>query len=1232
MKRLVLILTLAASAQAQSSVTWSLPSTPSPAPNQNGGFISLTNSFDTLSNTTVAYVQSQMSGTMSVTNGSPNVTWVSGDKFSVLWHYPNYIRLGSPGSNWTIASGTYPGSCTAGVPLSCTTLVLSANWTGATGTISYLASPQGTHIYSDAIAFYCAGNSCGGGLTANTWQWGPRWGSLDDECVTSTTGYSLPTMRQNAGVFSLDTTRHRLYLGTGVNNSCHIGSITTNGTSTVTVAVSSGHQFVQAAGMWTGLTAAFPNGASPTTTCTITSVATEASMTVGSCSSGFPSGITTVQIIAPDLPATATNANLVWDFWYLALTSTPPSTPSAFTALSMGAVNLNFVEYNLGTLAYDPDDDGFLLYGSSGIAGTGHNTWVFCSADSPGSGTLTARQTAMGCVATNTWGEVLLSGSPISHPPGVFTPGLVYDAVHHRFWQFGGASSYSIGHVQTDPWQYCPTSADSCGTAQTWTAMSSTSQPPAASTTSWIYPPPIVLDTSAGTLIFHLSDTPADYSCTLGTSPCAWVTVTSSGTSPSSSIATSYDSSRNTIVAIPQGSGTNLWLGALSGGAVAPTLGTCGSGSTTVCPSGLYGVYYSQTINLTAGSAPITWSITSGSLPTGLMLDSTTGVISGTPMTTGTPSFTAQASNSAGNASATLSLTVSAALGHSTYNCLDFDGDGYGVGLGCLGPDADDTDATVHTAAQVLTKWGSFAAFWTHMGWTPSAVLYVDGGSGSCTAVTSPFTYSSGTACGTVDAAVTAMGVGQAVVMRAGTVTRTTAIALKPGTLSGGSCTVYNYYLAYPGEQPDFEWNTSVNGTGVSGSQSCMIVDGWKLYQQCLANASCGGGGYGFPNSGTIHGNTYSHIDVGGFTDNFHPQFNHFNTQIVSSYIHDAYPGGDFGHDIYMGSDCPGGITGSPCTSGVESQGSIIAGNIISNGFQTCIHLNGPMTGLLVDSNLVYGCGNGFNFQSGVNHSTIQNNVIHTSAVATFEFDDYSSTGTESDNPWQCNSENFNLVLNNTIFMDGQVYASNGMSHDSGWPSIEVADFAPSGGTTCQHAGITPDMGHNTYANNILAHSCGTNCVSYAGPVLRYLAYTNPTATAWLDSDTYTNNIFNNFDTSTLIIDPLGNNSPQNCSWFTDTSNAPLASGTLCASNPIFVAANPQWNLLPANWNLAVRSTSPAAGAGLAADAPIYDATGAVRSNTAPTVGAYEIAGSAPSSGGSLIFGNVTIKGNVTVH
>jgi len=63
-------------------------------------------------------------------------------------------------------------------------------------------------------------------------------------------------------------------------------------------------------------------------------------------------------------------------------------------------------------------------------------------------------------------------------------------------------------------------------------------------------------------------------------------------------------------------------------------------------PSGQVNVGYAYTLQATGGSTPYHWSIPSGALPSGIVLNATTGSLSGTPTTAGTSTFTLAVSDS----------------------------------------------------------------------------------------------------------------------------------------------------------------------------------------------------------------------------------------------------------------------------------------------------------------------------------------------------------------------------------------------------------------------------------------------------------------------------------------------------------------------------------------------------------------------------------------------------------
>jgi hypothetical protein len=83
---------------------------------------------------------------------------------------------------------------------------------------------------------------------------------------------------------------------------------------------------------------------------------------------------------------------------------------------------------------------------------------------------------------------------------------------------------------------------------------------------------------------------------------------------------------------------------------------------TTTFADAYVGTAYSQMLTATGGKTPYTWSLSAGALPAGLTLMAASSVVSGTPSSAGTTSFTLTATDANGSSSSTpLTMTVFAA-------------------------------------------------------------------------------------------------------------------------------------------------------------------------------------------------------------------------------------------------------------------------------------------------------------------------------------------------------------------------------------------------------------------------------------------------------------------------------------------------------------------------------------------------------------------------------------------
>jgi hypothetical protein len=82
-------------------------------------------------------------------------------------------------------------------------------------------------------------------------------------------------------------------------------------------------------------------------------------------------------------------------------------------------------------------------------------------------------------------------------------------------------------------------------------------------------------------------------------------------------------------------------------------------------PSGTVGTAYTDTLTAAGGTAPYTWSVSAGSLPAGITLTPSTGVLAGTPTTAGTSSFTIKVTDAASQ-TATQATSISITAGTLT--------------------------------------------------------------------------------------------------------------------------------------------------------------------------------------------------------------------------------------------------------------------------------------------------------------------------------------------------------------------------------------------------------------------------------------------------------------------------------------------------------------------------------------------------------------------------------------
>jgi len=276
--------------------------------------------------------------------------------------------------------------------------------------------------------------------------------------------------------------------------------------------------------------------------------------------------------------------------------------------------------------------------------------------------------------------------------------------------------------------------------------------------------PGATVGTSYSQTIAATGTTPITWAVSAGSLPAGLTLNASTGVISGTPTGTAGTSTFTVRATNSAGNNTRQFTIVVSAAVVAPTI------TTSSLPNATVGTAYNQTLAAT-GTAPITWTVSIGTLPAGLTLSSA-GVISGTPTAAGPSTFTVRAANSAGNVTRQLSITVAAGLSISPSSL---------------------PNATVGTVySQQLTASGGSGTgtvAWTRTGTLPAGLTLSSAGLISGTPTTA----------GTSNFTITATRSGVTATINL-SITVVSAFTISPSSLPNGTVgTVYSQQLATSG-------------------------------------------------------------------------------------------------------------------------------------------------------------------------------------------------------------------------------------------------------------------------------------------------------------------------------------------------------------------------------------------------------------------------------------------------
>ncbi len=543
----------------------------------------------------------------------------------------------------------------------------------------------------------------------------------------------------------------------------------------------------------------------------------------------------------------------------------------------------------------------------------------------------------------------------------------------------------------------------------------------------------------------------------------------------------------------------------------------------------------------------------------------------------------------------TSDATPTNGLGPSTFTCVDRDGDGYGTGPGCTGPDADDLDTSVHTGSQFVTKWSTLSAGLTHLGYTPTRIWYIatTGNDGSCVSSSAPVGI--GSPCLTFSPISSNLLAGDMVIYRAGTYTETARFT-PPISGSAGAPIIA---MAYPGESALIDTTATFQSDIDLIDLSYIVIDGLRLTNG--RNNGCISGGSQGLSTIAFHNNTFRHIEASvclwGLS-----AIGLSNVLIENCVFHDEQASGGQ-HGVYIGA-----------RGQQTSSNNIVRRNIFYNNGYTGIQVNGSVANLAQDQNISYGnLIADYSWENGVHNSFFRSNLAMSwggsGGLVISEYDGNEGLavcGVSGTDVCVCSPPNLaaicahdqtgNLIENFTAY--GTANGSDGSSSQN---SAAILVGLQNRSTSCTTSTcLGANLGSNTFRNIIVSNN--TDGSNHYMPIV----YPDSDKT-YLGTSTFTNVVsYQNDSGHGSSVFGFGAGVSFGWSGYTCATAIPITTISGCTNgNPLFTAANPTWYNAISSFNFNLQSASPAKATGTTTRIPNFDLVGSIY-NASPSIGAYE--------------------------